>query len=111
MLENYTNDVIAKFEERGNKPLIDFCKQTGDEIGLTANAVRIILLRAGALDTSLALPEKTEKVARTSKAGAQASLIEALKSWEAEPDMEIITRMTGKACAYFAKVLNGQTEA
>jgi transposase-like protein len=86
---------------------MDIVKDIADELGKTANGVRMILSKAGVYVTkgTPAKKEGGEKKAtggtRVSKESAQAALIAAIEAAGKEVDEEIISKLTGKAAQYF----------
>lgn len=95
----------------------EIVKDLADEIeGATVNGVRIILSRAGVYvkkepakagsSSSTASGEKKE-----SKADSLTRLTTAIKAQGLDADDTIISKMTGKAAAYFADVITKSTEA
>lgn len=92
---------------------IECVKEVADQIGdgVTANGVRAILSKAGVYIPAGKAPsaakttESEGKTTRVSKESAVAELVAAINDTGTEPDMEIISKLTGKAALYFASVI------
>ncbi len=96
-------------------------KEVADELGdgVTANGVRMILTLAGVYvkkeaasattskgtDKKAATGEKAEGAKRVSKETQFVALRAAIKAKGAEVDEDIVSKLTGKAAAYFTTVL------
>lgn len=83
------------------------------EMDQSPNGVRMVLLGAGVYvkkgveDAKGKTAAKTgDKAPRVSKESQIAELKEAIEARGAEADDEILSKLTGKAAAYFTKVLN-----
>lgn len=93
----------------------EIIKDLAEEFEQSPNGVRMILVQAEVYvkkDAAVGAPTKTSTTTKTgdapkrvSKESSIASLVEALKSADAEVDMELIEKMTGKAALYFTNVL------
>lgn len=90
----------------------DVAEQIGE--GVTANGIRAILSKAEvyvaagkAVAGAKAGASKSgeDKPARVSKESAVGELVAAINDFGIEPDMEIISKLTGKAAIYFAEVI------
>ena len=80
-----------------------------EDMGQSVNGVRMILIKAGVyvkVAAAAASPTKGAGGGRVSKAAAQEALVAALTDAGAEVDMEIISKLTGKAAQYFTSVLS-----
>lgn len=95
---------------------MDIVKEIADEMGETANGVRMILIKAEAYvkktpATAAASTTATKAAGtgapRVSKEGSQAALKEAIEKAGKTVDDEIISKLTGKAAVYFTSVLEG----
>lgn len=92
---------------------IECVKEVAEQLGegVTANGVRAILTKAGvyiAAGKTASASKASEgdaKSTRVSKEAAVAELVSAINDTGTEPDMEIISKLTGKAAMYFASVL------
>lgn len=89
---------------------IEIVKEIADEIGESANGVRMILTKAGvyvkkAPGTSSSSSSGGASSSRVSKAAAIEALQKALVDAGQEVDEDIITKLTGKAAQYFANVI------
>ena len=92
--------------------------EVADEMGETVNGVRMILTKRGVY---IKKPAGSKPAAASaSKAGGTAStrvskedshnaLVEAIKAHGQEGDMEIISKMTGKAAQHFTALFNAIT--
>ena len=109
--------LIKQYEEAKPTPETssEIVADLAEEFEATVNGVRIILSRAGvyvkkwtakAGTTSTASGEKKE-----SKADSLARLTKAIEAQGIDADDTIISKMTGKAAAYFAAVIAKATEA
>ena len=88
----------------------DVAEQLGE--GITANGVRAILSKAevyvaaGKASAGTSASKSSEdKPARVNKESAVAELVASINDTGLEPDMDIISKLTGKAAIYFASVL------
>jgi len=91
----------------------ELIKQIAEDMEQSANGVRMVLVQAGVYvkkDASAA-PSKTkttatgDKAPRVSKDSQIAELRAIIEAKGAEVDDEILSKLTGKAAAYFAKVM------
>jgi len=91
----------------------ELIKQIAEDMEQSANGVRMVLVQAGVYvkkDAS-ATPSKTkttatgDKAPRVSKDSQIAELRAIIEAKGAEVDDEILSKLTGKAAAYFAKVM------
>lgn len=94
----------------------EIIKQIAEDMDQSPNGVRLILVQAGiyvkkgevskpAGKTSTTTKKDGETVKRASKDEQIAELRAAIEARNAEVDDEILTKLTGKAAAYFTKVL------
>lgn len=87
---------------------MDIVNEIAEDMGMSPNGVRLILSKAGVYKAKTA-KEGTKKAAggaktggtRVSKEGAQEALKAAIEEAGKEADMEIISKLTGKAAVYF----------
>lgn len=93
----------------------ELCKQIAEELGESANGVRMVLIQAGvyvkkeagaSTSKSGSTTEKKEGAKRVSKEDQIAELKAAIESKGVEVDDDILSKLTGKAAAYFVKVLS-----
>lgn len=93
----------------------ELCKQIAEELGESANGVRMVLSQAGVYvkkEAGTAPAGKTtakkegEATKRVSKEDQIAELKAAIEAKGVEVDMDILSKLTGKAAAYFTKVLS-----
>jgi hypothetical protein len=95
---------------------VEIVKNIADELEESPNGVRMILIKAevyvkktpatGAKKTATASADG--KTPRVSKEAAQARLATAIESFGATVDDEIISKLTGKAAAYIAGILESK---
>lgn len=92
---------------------IELVKQIAEELEQSPNGVRMVLSQAGvyvtkgagSTTTGTAKKPEGEGTKRVSKEAQIAELRAAIEAKGAEVDEEILSKLTGKAAAYFAKVL------
>lgn len=109
--------VISKYQEANPTPetSTEIIKDIADEMELSPNGVRMVLVQAGVYVKKEATPaaggkatggKTTEgKTPRVSKESSINALKEAIKAKGAEVDDEILDKLTGKAAVYFTSVL------
>ena len=92
----------------------ELIKEIAEDMQESANGVRIILVSAGvyvkkhataSTGTKTKAAAGGDKAPRVSKESQIAELKAAIEAKGAEVDDEILSKLTGKAAAYFAKVL------
>lgn len=93
----------------------ELIKEIAEDMEQSANGVRMILVQAGVYvkkDATATTTGKTktstttgDKAPRVSKESQIAELKAAIEARGAEADDEILSKLTGKAAAYFVKVL------
>ena len=104
---------VSMYEEAAPTPetSVEIVKDIADELGETANGVRMILTKAGVYvkKTPAAGASKssgsTGGSTRVSKAAAIETLTQALTDAGQDVDDEIVSKLTGKAAMYFAGVI------
>lgn len=87
---------------------MDIVAEVAEKLDESPNGVRTILSKAGVYvkkASATGASKSSGGTARVSKAAAQEALNQAISEMGLTPDDEIISRLTGKACAYFAEVL------
>jgi len=107
--------VISMYQEGNPTPenSAELLKEISDSMDQTPNGVRMVLMQAGVYvkkaDTPKTSPTKEggEGTKRVSKESQIAALREAIEARNVEVDEEILSKMTGKAAAYFVTVLKG----
>ena len=109
------DEVVAKYQdaEPNAENSMEIVKEIADEVGRTANAVRMILSQKGVYITKAPATKSSGgsassgegKTTRVSKDAAQQALTAAIEEAGAEVDSEIISKLTGKAAQYFTGVL------
>lgn len=111
---------ISQYTEGNPTPenSTELIKQIADELEQSPNGVRMILIQAGVYVKKDATAEKgsgtkttgtkagEDKKPRVSKESQLDALRAAIKEQGAEVDEEIVSKLTGKAAAYFTAVLN-----
>jgi hypothetical protein len=111
--EELKKEVIAKYEAAEPTPetSTEIIKEIAEEIEMSPNGVRMVLVQAGVYvkkDASAApskSPSKTEGSKRVSKESAIADLRAAIESKGAAVDDEILSKLTGKAAVYLLSVI------
>ena len=90
----------------------ELIKEIAESMEQSANGVRMVLVQAGVYVKKEAATsgaskggEKAEGTKRVSKESQIAELTAAIEAKGAEVDAEILSKLTGKAAAYFTKVL------
>lgn len=94
----------------------ELIKQIAEDMEQSANGVRMVLVQAGVYvkkDATATTATKTksttaaggDKAPRVSKESQIADLRAIIEAKGAEVDDEILSKLTGKAAAYFAKVM------
>jgi hypothetical protein len=93
----------------------ELCKSIADELEQSANGVRLVLVQAGVYvkkDASApagktgTAKKEGDAPKRVSKDDQIAELRAAIEAKGGEIDDEILTKLTGKAAAYFTKVIS-----
>lgn len=121
MAEKWTEAMKEQVKEKylaGNptpENSAELVKEIADEMGESANGVRMILIQeklyikkdaaAGSATKSGTAKKEGDAPKRVSKDDQIAELRAAIEAKGADVDDEILTKLTGKAAAYFAKVL------
>jgi len=95
---------------------MEVVKEIASELGESPNGVRMVLSRAGVYvkttkGSSTSASRTSTGGGRVSVADAQDSVRKAIQDAGMEPDDAIITKLTGKAAAYFADVITKINEA
>lgn len=92
----------------------ELIKNIADEMELSANGVRMVLVQAGvyvkkeaAAGSKTTSKDGAAKAPRVSKEDQIAELKAAIEEKGAEVDEDILSKLTGKAAAYFLKVIQG----
>jgi len=91
---------------------MEIVKEVAEEMGQSANGVRMILSKAGvyvkkeaAAGAKKASTAKEGASTRVSKEDAHAKLVSAIEAKGQTADMEIVSKLTGKAAIYLAGVI------
>jgi hypothetical protein len=111
-------EVIAKYEGAGPTPenSTEIIKDIAEEIEMSPNGVRMVLVQAGVYvkkDPGAPATGKTktastgDKPARVSKESAIADLTAAIEDAGKTVDADILSKLTGKAAVYFLGVIKG----
>ena len=107
--------VIAAYKSANPTPetSTEIIKDIAEEMDQSPNGIRMILVQAGvyvkkeaAAGGSTTKKEGGEGTKRVSKESQIAALKAAIENFGAEVDEEILDKLTGKAAAYFVKVLS-----
>ena len=91
---------------------MDIVKEIADDMGESANGVRMVLTKAGVYikkSEGAVKGTSTAKAAtgtRVSKAGAQDAITAALRDAGQEIDEDVVSKLTGKAAMYFATIIS-----
>lgn len=108
---------ISMYEEAEPTPetSIEIVQSIADELGESANGVRMILTKAEVYIKKAPAAGKASGGGggggtRVSKEDAHADLKAAISDAGQDVDDDIIAKMTGKAAVYFAKVVRGTSE-
>ena len=110
--------VIEMYEGAGPTPesSTEIIKDIAEEIEMSPNGVRMVLVQAGVYvkkDPAATPTSKTktassgDKPARVSKESAIADLRTAIEAAGKEVDEDILSKLTGKAAVYFLGVIKG----
>ena len=104
--------VVKMYQEREPTPenSMDIVKEIAEEVGASANGVRMILSKEGVYvkkeaTTSSSSAKKTTGTTRVSKEDAQNRLLAAIGEGA---DTDIVSKLTGKAALYFAELLENK---
>lgn len=87
---------------------MEIVKEIADELNESPNGVRMILTKAGVYVKKAQAAGNggtSGGGTRVSKQAAQDALVAAITDKGLEPDMDIISKMTGKAAQYFAGLM------
>jgi len=89
---------------------MEIVTEVADELGFSPNSVRMILSKAGVYVTKTPAKKAASSGGgggtRTNKAAAIAELTAAIEKAGKEVDEDIISKLTGKAAAYFAGIIS-----
>jgi hypothetical protein len=106
--------VVEAYEKANPTPenSMEIVKQIADDMGESANGVRMVLTKAGVYikksEGTAAASSGAAKAAtgtRVSKAGAQEAIMSALRDAGQEIDEDVVSKLTGKAAMYFANII------
>ena len=106
--------VVEAYEKANPTPenSMEIVKQIADDMGESANGVRMVLTKAGVYikksegtSSSSASTAKAATGTRVSKAGAQEAIMSALRDAGQEIDEDVVSKLTGKAAMYFANII------
>ena len=113
--EEQKKEAIATYEAGSPTPAnsTELIREIAESMEQSANGVRMVLVQAGVYvkkdatpTTGTKTPTKAgDKAPRVSKESQIAELKAAIEAKGAEADDEILSKLTGKAAAYFTKVL------
>ncbi len=109
---------VEKYQSRDPNPenSMEIVAEIAEELGESVNGVRMILSKAGvyikkeaAASSAKSSSSKKEGTStRVSKEEAHAQLVAAIEAADAEVDMEIVSKLTGKAAIYLAGVISSK---
>ena len=108
--EERKKEAIKMYTEQEPTPAtsVEALQEVADSMGESVNGVRMILTKAGVyIKKEIATKSATTTSSgstRVSKESAFADLVKAIESKGLEADMEIISKLTGKAAIYFTKL-------
>jgi hypothetical protein len=112
--EELKAEVIAKYEGAGPTPesSTEIIKDIAEEIEMSPNGVRMVLVQAGVYvkkeagaSTTKTKAPSGEGTKRVSKESSIAELRAAIEAAGKEVDEDILSKLTGKAAVYFLSVL------
>lgn len=113
--EEQKQSAIETYKEGNPTPenSTELIKQIAEDMEQSANGVRMVLVQAGVYvkKDATASPTKTkttasgDKAPRVSKESQIAELRALIEAKGAEVDDDVLSKLTGKAAAYFAKVM------
>ena len=106
--------VVEAYEKANPSPenSMEIVKQIADDMGESANGVRMVLTKAGVYikktegATKASGTAKAATGTRVSKAGAQEAITAALRDAGQEIDEDVVSKLTGKAAMYFATIIS-----
>lgn len=114
--EEQKKEAIKQYQNSNPTPenSTELIKEIAESMEQSANGLRMILVQAGvyvkkdpATTTKTGTATKTgDKAPRVSKEDQIAALRAAIEAKGAKVDDEILSKLTGKAAAYFVEVLN-----
>jgi hypothetical protein len=110
--EDKKQQAINKYTSKDPTPenSMEIVKDIASELGESPNGVRMILTRAGVYVKKTPATRSSSNGStgggRVSVADAQATLTNAIQDAGKEPDVAIISKLTGKAANYFAELIN-----
>lgn len=120
-MSEWTDELKEKAIElyKAGKPTpensMEIVKEVAEEMGQSPNGVRMILSKAGvyvkkeaAAGAKKASTAKEGASTRVSKEDAHAQLVAAIEAKGQTADMEIVSKLTGKAAIYLAGVLGAE---
>lgn len=120
-MSNWTDEkkerAVDLYQERNPTPenSMEIVKEVADELGESPNGVRLILTKAGVYVKKEAAKSSSSKASgekststRVSKEDAHATLIAAIEANGHTADTEIVSKLTGKAALYLAKVMKAE---
>ena len=111
--EDQKQEAISMYEAGKPTPenSTELIKEIADKLEQSPNGVRMVLIQAQvyvkkeAATSGSGKTEKAEGTKRVSKESQIAELTKAIEARGADVDEEILSKLTGKAAAYFTKVL------
>lgn len=109
------NAVVAAYKKANPTPenSMEIVKEIADEMGESANGVRMVLTKAGvyikkteSTSSSSGGAKAASTSTRVSKVAAQDAINAALRDSGQEIDEDVVSKLTGKAAMYFANIIN-----
>lgn len=87
---------------------MEIVREIAEDMEQSPNGVRMILSKAGVYIAKGKSPSKAAKggTARVSKADSQEALAAAIEAVGQNVDMEVISKLTGKAAIYLTEIIN-----
>lgn len=107
------NKAVELYEAQEPTPTnsVEIVAQIAEELDETVNSVRMLLIQKGVYikkeaKAGTAAGSSGSKTPRVSKEDSQNSLKDAIEAKGLEADMDIISKLTGKAAVYFTGILS-----
>jgi len=115
-MANWTDElkqeVVDSYVEMNPTPenTTELCKQLAEEYSKTSNGIRMILSKAGVYITKAPSSATTgsatdDKPKKASKADSIAALVTEIESQGKEVDMDVLSKLTGKAAIYLISII------
>jgi len=103
-------EIVNAYKDSNPSPenTMDVVRALAEDYEVSPNAVRMLLSKAGVYVKKEAASSSStteDKPKRVSKEAAISELVQLIEDSGQTPDMEIISKLTGKAAKYFTSVL------